>query len=126
MQGAVLSWNNLCSQICQIICPIILSSIYPLKREAIFYVAMGFTVLNICIMIYVSTWPNSKYLGKRGFKQNETGIEMKEVEMKEIEVGESEVNDLQVKDLQVKDLQVNDLQVKDLQPHDASQTNGNS
>lgn len=91
VQGKVLSWNNLCSQISLISSPLVLSAIYTMNHDAIYYFSMIFSCISFCIMLYISTWPNAKTLGKQGKeeKKEKADIEMAAVETKEVEANDS-------------------------------------
>lgn len=54
------------SQSSLIASPLVLSAIYSINHDAIYYFSMIFSVTAALLMIYVSTWPNGKMLGKQG------------------------------------------------------------
>ena len=62
-----------------------LSAIYPYNKEAIYYFSSIFGLIGVCIMGYVSTWPNAKVIGKKSIYKDET----KSVELPELKVEKS-------------------------------------
>ena len=97
VQGKVLSWNNMFSQTSLIVCPLVLSVIYSMNRDAIYYFSMIFSVVGALLMCYVSTWPNGKMLGKQG------NVEKKELPVVEQKVEETRCQEACVNSEQEKD-----------------------
>ena len=62
-----------------------LSAIYPYNKEAIYYFSSIFGLIGVCIMGYVSTWPNAKVIGKKSTYEDET----KSIELPELKVEKS-------------------------------------
>ena len=62
-----------------------LSAIYPYNKEAIYYFSSIFGLIGVCIMGYVSTWPNAKVIGKKSIYKDET----KSVELPELKIEKS-------------------------------------
>ena len=57
-----------------------MSAIYTRNSEAIYYFSsiLGFT--GMCIMVYISTWPNAKIIGKKSlYKGDSKSIELQEL-----------------------------------------------
>lgn len=67
------------SQSSLIASPLVLSAIYSMSHDAIYYFSMIFSVIAALLMLYVSTWPNGKMLGKQG---NTEKMELPVVEQK--------------------------------------------
>lgn len=85
------------SQTSLIVCPLVLSVIYSMNRDAIYYFSMIFSVVGALLMCYVSTWPNGKMLGKQG------NVEKKELPVVEQKVEETRCQEACVNSEQDKD-----------------------
>ena len=97
VQGKVLSWNNMFSQSSLIASPLVLSVIYSMNRDAIYYFSMIFSVIGALLMIYVSTWPNGKMLGKQGSAEKKE-LPVVEPKVEEVRCQEVCVNSEQEKE----------------------------
>ena len=63
-----------------IIGPLTLSAIYSHNKEAIYYFSSIWGLLGLCIMGYVSTWPNAKIIGKQSlYNDSSKSIELPEL-----------------------------------------------
>ena len=58
----------------------VLSAIYTRNSEAIYYFSSILGFIGLCIMVYVSTWPNAKIIGKKSlYKGDSKSIELQEL-----------------------------------------------
>lgn len=76
----VLSWNNFCYQGSLIICPLVLSAIYPYNPDAIYYFSSIFSAIGLLVMISLACRKDSKTLGKKSL------VEKQELPVKEVEL----------------------------------------
>ena len=63
----------------------VLSAIYPYNKEAIYYFSSIIAFIGLCIMAYISTWPNASIIGKKSTYD----IDSKSVELPELKVEKS-------------------------------------
>ena len=58
----------------------VLSAIYTRNSEAIYYFSSILGFIGLCIMVYISTWPNAKIIGKKSlYKGDSKSIELQEL-----------------------------------------------
>ena len=62
-----------------------LSAIYPYNKEAIYYFSSIIAFIGLCIMGYVSTWPNANIIGKQSiYKDESKSIELPELKVEKV------------------------------------------